>query len=126
MSWLDDVVAAYGEPRLKASKPEGVQVRTDEGSPVRRFWVWFPGNRNHNVSIDAYPERNGREAYWVVRVGSHVTGKSDVEMRCHEEPDDKLMRQLLDLADFTREPVHRTGYPMGSILSVSTTWAAES
>lgn len=125
MTWLDDVIAAHGAPRLRPPD-EGHRIHTDEGICISRSWVWFPGNKNHHVSIKAYPERSGRNAYWVVRVGSHVTGKSDVEMRCHEEPDDKVMRQLLDLADFTREPVHRTGYPKGSTLTISTTWVGES
>lgn len=105
MSWIDDVVAVYGEPQVQPSTPAGIPLEGDEGRYRRRAYVWFPAATNHHVSIDTYTRREfdgGRPeyAYYVVRAGSHRRGMGSVEWRGRTEPDDESMRKLLDLIGF--------------------------
>jgi hypothetical protein len=99
-TWLDDVVAVYGEPRVSSDKyAEPPLTRDDEGPCRTRFWVWFPSDRNHNISIKAYGD-----GLRVVAVRSHLRAMASVEWRGHTEPDDALMRSLLALTGFLSTP----------------------
>lgn len=107
MSWLDDVIAVYGEPKVKPPTPEGVALEGDEGRYQRCAWVWFPAASNHCISIDTYPRRwrgfvdeSGTYNYYVVRVGSHRKEVGHIEWRGRTEPDDDSMRKLLDVTGF--------------------------
>lgn len=105
MGWLDDVIAAYGEPAVRADEPQ--KIRRDNGTSWRRCWVWFPGDpaRNHNIAIDEYRRWDDFKArttysYWVVNIGSHLTTMPSVEWSSRTEPDDELMDQLMALTGF--------------------------
>ena len=115
MTWLDDVIAVYGEPRLRWDDPDkAVRQRDDEGEYVKRAWVWFPGNRNHHISIkrysrwESFAERTTYD-YWVITVGAHRVEMPSVEWATRTEPDDDLMRMLLQATGFCGSRVARAG-----------------
>lgn len=64
MTWLEDVIALYGEPQVKppADQPDGVLI----GSGRRCAWVWFPDGVNHALHITNYG------GHWETSVGSHT------------------------------------------------------
>jgi len=100
MTWLDDVVAVYGEPKIKPPTDAGWQMYGDGGSYVRWAYAWFPANQNHHISIDSFPLRTFDGAYFMVRIGSHLSSMASIELRSSTEPDDEQMRKLLDVTGF--------------------------
>lgn len=108
-AWLLDVIAVYGEPRPGLFRDEPVRIRDDDGTYEKRFWVWFPSNRNHNICIKRYwgwanyAERTTYDQ-WVVHIASHLADMPEVEWTARTEPDDKLMRMLLDATGFLTTP----------------------
>ena len=83
MTWLDDITAAIGEPRVC------VDTEQRSVSTYRRCWVWFPNNINHNIKID---REGGR---YVLGVGSHVRGAPQVEVTLAAEPTDQQVRDAV-------------------------------
>jgi hypothetical protein len=114
LGWLKSVIEAYGEPRLNV--PAGTKIRTDEGTCLRRSWVWFVGKplANHHISIDQYSrwgDTKGKDfndwtssSYWIIRVGSHSSDIDEVELRTRIEPDSPTMYRLIDLTGFLNTP----------------------
>jgi hypothetical protein len=103
MGWLDDVIAVYGKPRLRSNEP--VRMRDDEGIHEKSYWVWFPANKNHHISIKRYV-RESNNGHWVVDIGSHLPDMPSVCWRSRTEPDDELMDSLLDATGFLTTPVN--------------------
>lgn len=108
MTWLDDVIAAYGEPRVRVDEPSH-RMRDDSGDYYKRCWVWFPSNANHNISIKEYRRWDDFKArtqysYWVVRIASHLPTMPSVEWSSRTKPDDELMDQLMAMTGFLATP----------------------
>lgn len=104
MTWLDDVIAVYGEPRVRVDTPVR-RMRDDGGEYEKRCWVWFPAKRNHHIGIKRYRrwtnfEDRTTHSFWVVVVGSHLSSMPSVEWTTRTEPDDTVMGSLLALTGF--------------------------
>jgi hypothetical protein len=95
-SWLDTVIAAYGEPKIAIATEQ--ILHTDEGRVGRRCWVWFPGDppRNHNVRIDRRLDGRG----WILGIGCHLPNTVDVELRMANEPDEFQIAMAFTLANW--------------------------
>jgi len=121
MSWLDDVIAVYGQPLIKPPAPEGVRLKGDHGRFLRRAWVWFPDNVNHHICIDCY----GRDlSSYRVHMGCHHLYLPLVEEIWYPaEPTDDQMHELLKLTRFL-EP-HHINHPGGSYQSMGSLASAK-
>jgi len=113
MSWVDDVVAVYGESKIHGGP---VQMR-DEGNTRydKTYWVWFPESRgrlNHNVAFEKrshWANFETRTTYdvWTIHIRTHDSRKPSIEYNSRTEPTDELMRQLLDLTGFLADATDR-------------------
>lgn len=109
MTWIDDVVAVYGEPKIHGGP---VELREEGNNRYHKtYWAWFPPDRgllNHSVAFERrsnwanFEERTTYDV-WTILIRSHDSRKPDIEYASRVEPTDDLMRQLLDLTGFLRE-----------------------
>lgn len=97
MTWLDDIKAAYGEPRAQAGP---IKRNGFEDDPTHEItsWVWFPGAVNHCVKVKQYAKS------WRVTLSAHRS-MPHAEVTFREEPTDEQMRALLALTGFCSMPV---------------------
>lgn len=107
MTWLDDVKAAYGKPRLEAGPIKRSRFEDDPEHEITS-WVWFPNNINHCIRIKRYAKS------WVVTLSAHTRAVATAEITLFAEPTDELMRSLLALTGFC-------GSANGSALTLSNT-----
>lgn len=96
MTWLDDVNAAYGNPRMEAGPIRRARFEDDPEHEITSR-VWFPGNVNHCVQIKRYARS------WVVTVGAH-SRMPHAEVTFRDEPTDEQMRAVLTLTGFCTSP----------------------
>lgn len=98
MTWVDDVVAVYGQPKLHGGP---VTLRDEGNVPYRKtYWCWFPANRNHHIAIIEHRIVGSTDTYWEIQMGSHLRSMPRIEYTAYAEPTDELMRTLMGLVGF--------------------------
>lgn len=95
-TWLAQISAHYGEPSIVLTAP--IVMTDSNGNTYTRIagWTWFPGKRNHSITIDSYDRPDPK---WTVRIASH-TNKPQVTCTLPTEPDDEVMVVLLQVTRF--------------------------
>lgn len=86
MAWLDELTERWGPP------PVAFPRQADPGDRVHRGWSWFPGRRNHSVTVDTLP--GGRHVVSVSGFGA----RADVTFFQAAAPSDEQVRRVLAAA----------------------------
>lgn len=102
MTWLDQVVAVYGRPRIAHEEP--YRMQDDAGNyHWRQSWVWFPGNINHHVLIREY--RGSEPSLWKIEIGINARDRDRITYSTRITPLDFRILVLMDLVGFLHTPV---------------------